>query len=801
MRKQSYYGCIASLLCLTAAGSAYAAWLPELRPEPEWPEDRTVRQEKKVGYARDHREFLGGFWWGDYTDLPFLRQAPSRADLARGPLVRTTAGQREPLLLCLRGVGEVQQAVLQPKPCLVIVDDVVSPFDVEVRRLVFRKRDITVLPQQERHVVGVPMFLPRSTIGSLRPQENTVFWLTVAVPADARPGRYEGVVNVSFCPGYSRSSYPSKRVAFSFEIDVLDVRCDPADIPFGIYADEMRFPPPYASDAFQRMYYEDMAAHDMNSMTVFGPRARAMRSGEPADELKTMMRQATDAGLVHADIPVFFGLGDYDFLTDRDTAKAFARNLKVRATELGWPELIVYGPDEPTSGEERGLEFYKNVRPPLRRGTAIPGCNLDVIGKYFDIWMLNTATPLSRELQAQAKAMQADLWTYECRWRGTNPVHNRLYAGLYTWAHRFGGNFVWAYTHEQQVYWEGNRDINYGYVIPSAAGPVPLVGWEARREGVEDYRYLKTLEHLIRENDRDPAKARIVTEAREYLDDLRRRVTDGLVLVATTAPGTADDVNVRHQWVLTVDGTAFHVYKDGEELALTSRSTGCASRFLKRLVEGGSPVLHIGNFPGEDGGSLHGTLHLVRVYDRPLSGEDVIRNQIAYNESSAMVVTGLECYLDFAHARRSSDETWYDSSGKGNGAILGPAVTAAPEGVKMSGDTSESFVSLSLDGSLGTLEKGTIELWVTFEEEGRLERLLTGRSRDGHRISMNVSQQPGDKCVTLNEEGGGFWSGRPSTEHGWDSADLYNPIPRIPAREYAEVREQIIRFIVALTGD
>jgi len=110
------------------------------------------------------------------------------------------------------------------------------------------------------------------------------------------------------------------------------------------------------------------------------------------------------------------------------------------------------------------------------------------------------------------------MWTYDCRHRGTNPTFNRFYPGLYTWALGLKGNFLWCYT--ENYAWEGDRFATFCYVLPSLGGPISSVGWEERREGIEDYRTLTLLETCIAEKPDDPA----AKEARAWLDGLRKRV-------------------------------------------------------------------------------------------------------------------------------------------------------------------------------------------------------------------------------------------------------------------------------------
>ena len=62
---------------------------------------------------------------------------------------------------------------------------------------------------------------------------------------------------------------------------------------------------------------------------------------------------------------------------------------------------------------------------------------------------------------------------------------------------------------------------NFVRVQPSRYGPISSVGWEARREGIEDYRYLRRIDTLSAAMPGARAE-----EARAWLDRLRKRVVE-----------------------------------------------------------------------------------------------------------------------------------------------------------------------------------------------------------------------------------------------------------------------------------
>jgi hypothetical protein len=62
------------------------------------------------------------------------------------------------------------------------------------------------------------------------------------------------------------------------------------------------------------------------------------------------------------------------------------------------------------------------------------------------------------------------------------------------------------------------------YVLPGPGGNIPTLGWEARREGIDDYRYLQALREAVRaaEAASDVDRQHLVREASQFLRDVAR---------------------------------------------------------------------------------------------------------------------------------------------------------------------------------------------------------------------------------------------------------------------------------------
>ena len=61
-------------------------------------------------------------------------------------------------------------------------------------------------------------------------------------------------------------------------------------------------------------------------------------------------------------------------------------------------------------------------------------------------------------------------------------------------------------------------------MLPGPAANGPTLGWEARREGIDDYRYLQALREAIGQatGDPDPRRRALGHEAQKYLQEVER---------------------------------------------------------------------------------------------------------------------------------------------------------------------------------------------------------------------------------------------------------------------------------------
>jgi hypothetical protein len=99
-------------------------------------------------------------------------------------------------------------------------------------------------------------------------------------------------------------------------------------------------------------------------------------------------------------------------------------------------------------------------------------------------------------------------------------------------------------------------ELAFSFVYPSPDGPVPSVGWEGVREGVDDYKYLDTLSQVINQ-----ARAAGHEEAAQKAARTLQEITDQVRVEAYQAAIKAGEAT---GWRL---GTHFHRPSPQAEIA------------------------------------------------------------------------------------------------------------------------------------------------------------------------------------------------------------------------------------------
>ncbi len=412
-------------------------------------------------------------------------------------------------------------------------------------------------PWEGKRSVLPQVVIPLNRIKAIQPGRTGAFWLNFRTAGNVTPGDYEGTIEVHAAESLLDT------VPFNIRVHPF-VLPRPATL-YGLYYYPYRTDPKFQGRDFARLYLADMAAHGMNTMfttvaktaladadydetsstphqeawyslssrrycdNYFGPDDYEPEGGYNAIKfIDAQIAMGRAAGLIQLDQPLISQPEDYTLQNKATVAAA----LKRYSAERGWADFILFMRDEP--GPDVFARVIEHVsewkRLEMKTTCAMSMLAAFGVGHVHDLWIVLAGT-ITPQLQLEAARLGAKVATYNFALRTTNAEAGRYYSGLYTWSLGLAGNvtynYMWLPSYgpglRKQAYfddqWKLSKPSNLGHVLPSPVGPVPGVGFEGRREGVDDARYLQLLEaRIAAAPDDDPT----ASAGRCWLDRLRR---------------------------------------------------------------------------------------------------------------------------------------------------------------------------------------------------------------------------------------------------------------------------------------
>ena len=375
-------------------------------------------------------------------------------------------------------------------------------------------------------------FLDESNvIASVRKGSSDIFWLTVLTKPDTTPGIHRGKIRIS-------SDYVGAAAKTVTELD-LEVRVRPFVLQraritywpfFHVQGGGGRHALPVFAhtDEWLRRLYRDMAEHSSNSVTYYGypgPSIDLTKMPPPdSPYLTKLMPMGKEVGLLTPDVPCISFITNLGPLESEGGPSIEHKNramdwLEGEFRKRGLPELITYTWDEPgypARGDSARHAAFRKQHEEMRKvrvrlGTAMAADAAYGYSDVLDVWMVY-AGQITPEMCIEAERLGAEVWTYSCHLHTHQPLNERYYAGLYMWVYGLKGHTTWHH-YAQSNYksiWMRKGDER----------PMTTVGWETRRDGIDDYRYLQMLEDAIAAS----PDSREAAEAAKWLASLRRRL-------------------------------------------------------------------------------------------------------------------------------------------------------------------------------------------------------------------------------------------------------------------------------------
>jgi hypothetical protein len=472
--------------------------------------------DRKRGFVTFTRDCMKNV---SYADTPHAGEAAAPLQAA------AFAGEYEPVTLALVPLQDLGAVTVTAGDLKGKGGAAIPASAIDVGYVSYRVTRVTM--EGSVYTIGPRLIMPTNTV--VCPQGQTRrFWLTVRVPADAKPGTYEGEVTVAPAKGQTAK--------LPLAVHVRNGTLDGADVPAGPWGYSISVPW-YGDDPAARAYAESMSRKSLERMRAYGFTTcsgfpdiayKGFKDGQPvidftrADE---QMKLAKEMGFLAVNT-YGGGVRGFDaYYEDANALKAsgqpdypsFLRAvygaIQKHADEQGWLPVYYNLGDEPL-GEAltRATENAKAYRkafpkgPPFFTGASSYAGN-DPNDPHFLL----------------AKALHVPAWGYHSE-ESVQLLHD---AGS-DWAFYNGGN-RWTYGDYMykatkqfgmkfRVSWHWNvvagdpyyaldcREDDFAWCNAAPDGRlVPGVDFERKREGLDDYRRLVTLARLAKEQAGTPA--------------------------------------------------------------------------------------------------------------------------------------------------------------------------------------------------------------------------------------------------------------------------------------------------------
>jgi hypothetical protein len=271
-----------------------------------------------------------------------------------------------------------------------------------------------------------------------------------------------------------------------------------------------------------------MVEHGVKAVTLYQP-CSARKSDSPFD-LEPRLRLCAEqlamrevAGLSN-DPLYYLGATVSPYLDSRGVSdlEATVRKMRDWLAERGIGHLYIYGKDE-AKGEElaRQLPIWRRLdRAGARIMAAGRAGHIDKAGRETGL-LISQVIPTEDEL-ARMRGYGNAVFKYSDPQAGPeNPVLFRERRGIALWQAGLDGSMDYAYQESMGFIWndfDHKKYRDHVFAYPTSNGVVDTLAWEGYREGVDDLRYLATLEKLLAERPNFFA----ALAARRFLTDLKQ---------------------------------------------------------------------------------------------------------------------------------------------------------------------------------------------------------------------------------------------------------------------------------------
>ena len=361
-----------------------------------------------------------------------------------------------------------------------------------------------------------PVNIPRN--------ETRQFWITLHVPHTAKPGAYTGKVFLKM----------QGTIIGSFDLNVTVPPFDLAapSVTYSLYyRGWLSDKPTISSEQKSRTQFEaelrDMLAHGVTNPTIYQRLDRT--------QLDDVLKIRESVGMA-TDKLFYLGTGTGNPTTGKELevlSKRIKHLLSIPAVSR-FREIYIYGVDEAQGDRLASQRHAWDLvhRLGVKVFTAGYKGTFDRVGPKLDLIVL-AGQPDQDEIQ-KFHAAGNKVFSYANPQVGPeNPYVFRKNYGIDLWRNGYDGAMTYAYQESMGFIWndyDHPRWRDHVFAYPTVDGVIDTLAWEGFREGVDDVRYITTLEKSLAnvKSAQLASKHGLILEVDKFLDELRGYKGDDL---------------------------------------------------------------------------------------------------------------------------------------------------------------------------------------------------------------------------------------------------------------------------------
>jgi hypothetical protein len=508
-----------------------AEWRETPRPDTE-PEPRWSAKHRENGVAVFARPWTEPVWPGHRPRQHEL-DAPVRAF--------ASPGEYEPLTFALHALRDITNVAVRLGPLTAAGGAVIPAEAIDARYV----RYMHVRPNYNAFNIyyRAPDVLMPWQPQSLPKGENLRLWLTVRVGLGQPAGLYAGSAAVT-ADGVTLDVPLTLRV---LPITLLKDRT----LVYGQYYRHPLRNLDRAPDEFSRAWWQrkaeaehaDMREHGMNTVVLgLGGWLKEGRWQFMFDQLQRDLDLARGVGFDKPFVCSFPCSALYRKHMDNADMGSHLSQVKMppeaffeeltwmvqtiaaEARRRQWPELLYYPVDEPSTAPD-SVAFMTRVMAAIKK---VPGVRTYVtadpehepfapLRPFVDVWCCQPFSLGRAAVLADMRARGVEYWCYPNHISGENDhtptLGARMTYGFGFWQSGYRCLVPWIYQSMAGDPWTYLDSATSDFFNRTAddGTPIPVTLWEAYREGIDDHRYLFTLETAI---DRAEAAGRAAAAAK-----------------------------------------------------------------------------------------------------------------------------------------------------------------------------------------------------------------------------------------------------------------------------------------------